>query len=520
MDPSGSDGVQLGLKMPPREFDIVDGQQRLVTLLTMFAVLRDLEPHASSALTRRVAAMFTAQQGARFFRTERRRLHVASRERKFFEKFVLDAGSTLLQPPPVEHDEPDVPLMEVREHFVSVLRELTASERTRLFEYAAGHCRAVIILSRDIDRAHRMFIILNEGGKKLQRNDILKADVISRLPTTEVDWAVKEWDAANAQIGDEFETFFGHVRAIYGHTRPQIVSGVRAVIKEEGGAGPFLRNAFLPLANTYAVMRRGDACPGAALTPTMRKYLTYLNRLPDGDWAPAAMLALKDRESDPKRTEYLLSEIDRLAHLLRLLCLGTGKRVRRFSNVVTAIRNGSPLNPNHPAFAVSRDEVRNIAFHLKDLHKRNQKICKLVLFRLSDQIDGKVTALDPEHYTIEHVLPQRPPRTSDWCRWFPAADVRGICTENIGNFVLISPKQNDKARNALFAAKKQIYLDPDPVAPLLAITREMLQNEEWRQYDIEAREEKYFDLLRKIWRVDLPESRGAAVGVPSKAVSL
>ena len=365
-----------------------------------------------------------------------------------------------------------------------------------------------------------MFIILNEGGKKLQRNDILKADVISRLPTADVEWAVKEWDAASVRLGDEFETFFAHLRAIYGHTRPQIVSGVRAVVQQEGGAGPFLRNVFLPLADTFAVMRGAEMSDGADLTPVMRKHLTYLNRLPDGDWAPATLLALKDRQTDPKRTEYLLAEIDRLGHLLRLLCLGTGKRVRRFASVVAAIRDDSALNPKHPAFAISRDEVRNIAFHLKDLHKRNQKICKLVLFRLNDEIDGRVSALNPEHYTIEHVLPQRPPRTSEWCQWFPAADVRGQCTENIGNLVLISPKQNDKARNALFTGKKHIYSERDGSAPLLSITRDVLQNDEWRQHDIEAREEQILGHLRRIWRIDLPTARAAPGTAPVQKATL
>ena len=98
------------------------------------------------------------------------------------------------------------------------------------------------------------------------------------------------------------------------------------------------------------------------------------------------MLALKDRETDPGGTEYLLSEIDRMAHLLRLLCLGTGKRVAplceyRFCHPATERAQSEASGIS----LISREEIRNIAFHLKDLHKRNQKICKLILFRLNER---------------------------------------------------------------------------------------------------------------------------------------
>ncbi|MGL4397573.1 MAG: DUF262 domain-containing protein, partial [Hyphomicrobium sp.] len=43
MDSSGGPPAVISAKVSGREFDVVDGQQRLVTLVTLFAVLRDLE---------------------------------------------------------------------------------------------------------------------------------------------------------------------------------------------------------------------------------------------------------------------------------------------------------------------------------------------------------------------------------------------------------------------------------------------------------------------------------------------
>lgn len=502
MDASGASPMKLGSSGTPREFDIVDGQQRLVTILTLIAVLRDLEGNAKGPIAQRAGSMITAQLRSGFFKSERQRLHVSSRERAFFERWVLRPGSTLLPPDETPHG-PEASINDVRTLFVAELKEYAAAERLKLFEYLTGHCEVVVILSDDIDRAYRMFIVLNERGKRLQRNDILKADVISRLSASEIEWGVKAWDETAADLGDDFETFFSHLRTIYGHTRPQIVSAVRAVIREEGGAAPFIRNALLPLAGTFSAMRRNTAGAPGNLTPRMRWYIHYLNRLADGDWAPAALLALGGRHEDAAKAERLLGEIDRMAHLLRLLCLGTGRRKKRFADIVSAIRAGEALNANHPVFNVSRDEVRNIAFHLKDLHKRNQKMCKLLLMRLNDEMAGSISNISPDGYTIEHVLPQRPPNASEWRRWFPSAEERARCTESIGNLVLITQSQNDKAKNALFADKKRIFQD----GPLLAITRGVVESAEWHKFEIEAREEHLMNVIRRTWRIDLPQAR-------------
>ena len=216
-------------------------------------------------------------------------------------------------------------------------------------------------------------------------------------------------------------------------------------------------------------------------------------------------LRCKDWEKDPDRAALLIAEIDRLAHLMRLLCAGTGKRVRRFSDVIEAIRSGAAMDERHPAFQLTREETRSIVFHLKDLHKRGPKICKLLLLRLGDLIGGRYFDVDPEAYTIEHILPQRPPATSEWRRLFPTAEDRSQCVESLGNLVLITQEQNDKARNASFDAKKVIYADaPAGTVPLLPITADVLSEAQWRREEIQAREHRLLTMIANLWRIDVP----------------
>jgi Protein of unknown function DUF262/Protein of unknown function (DUF1524) len=514
MDAPGVETIRLSPKMTPREFGVIDGQQRLVTLMTLLAVLRDLETDAKKPLGKRVQNMLVAQLGTRFFRTERFRLHLSTRERAVFEDHILLPESTVQPAHIAEPSISEATLLDVRDRFKAVLSEITNSARQALADFVADHCYVVAIVGHDIDRSHQMFVVLNERGKKLQRNDILKSDILARMATGDAKWAVDVWEDISLALGEGFEPFFGHLRTIYGHGRLQIVSGVRQVIRDSGGSEAFFREVFVPLAKSYVLVRsngRGE------LPRDMQRTLTYLNRVPEADWAPAAIVALKDWKRDPARAAFLLNEIERLAMLTRLLCAGSGKRVRRFAELIKAMRSGSPIDTSHPALQMSRDEIRGMAFHLKDFHKRNPKVCKLLLLRLGDEMAGDMDLVDPDHYTIEHVLPQRPAASSPWRQVFASTEERSQLVESLGNLVLITQQENDRARNASWGEKQQIYAKASSNAPLLAITRDVLAESDWRKPQIEARELRLIELIDQIWRIDLlaqrPGGRAAAKAI-------
>lgn len=507
MDAPGMETTKLTPKMTQREFEVIDGQQRLVTLMTLFAVLRDLEPDPRTSVAKLVQKMLVARQGSRFFSKERFRLHLGGRERTVFEENILQPGST---PLPFESaaSVPEATLLDVRDRFRGILAALSARARKSLADFIATRCYVVVIVGTDIDRSHQMFVVLNERGKKLQRHDILKSDILSRLSTGDIGWAGRMWDDMSLALGDDFEAFFGHLRTIFGYGRYPIVSGVRRIIRDSGGSEAFFKDVFLPYAKAYTLIRQGGE---GVLPGDMPKLLGYLNRLPDSDWAPAAILALKGWQQNPDQAAFLLGEIERLAILTRLLCSGSGKRVRRFADLIKVMRSDEPLSAAHPILQMTRDELRSIAFHLRDLHKRNAKVCRLLLLRLSDEMGDTSLRIDPDLYTIEHVMPQRPSASSTWRQNVPSAEERGELVDCLGNLVLITQQENDKARNASWSEKREIYgKTASDAAPLLAITRDVLDQREWRRPEIEAREQRLIGLIEKLYRIDIQSQRPAS----------
>ncbi len=512
LDPAGGD-LPKAREKEPRLFEIIDGQQRLITLAILAAVLRDLGTDRWRWGGRRLNQMISADAAAVKLQTARFRIELRNHEQRFFQDYVQTPSSCGAMPPQEAENEAEERLFAVREDFISELAAFSDADRRRLADFLCGKCHFVVVLSRDIDRAHHFFTVLNERGRSLQRNDILKAELLKGVAPERADDALAQWESAAAKLGPAFETFFSHLFNIHGHSESKIITGVRRLVRDTGGTEPFLKSIVTPLANSYHLLRSADDIE-LPIDAEARRYLVYLNRLPEGDWAPAGILALQQYQDDPVRATMLLKEIDRLAHLLRLLCNGKGKRMRRFAAVVNAIKAREPIVPGEGPFQLTREEVRNISYHLRTLYRRDQQVCKLLLLRLNDEIARNTTVLDPCDYSVEHVLPQRPGANSEWRRWFADAEERESCTESLGNLVAVTQRQNDRARNQDFSRKREIYRGTPSDSPMLAITREVADTNIWRSQEIRAREAQLLGLIREIWGIDVvgmrPQARGAA----------
>jgi len=512
LDPAGGDLPKVKEK-EPRLFEIIDGQQRLITLAILAAVLRDLGTDKWRWGGRRLDQLLSADATAVKSKTAHFRIELRNHERRFFQDYVQAPSSCGAMPAQEAENEAEARLFAVREHFISELAAFSDANRRRLADFLCVKCHFVVVLSRDIDRAHHFFTVLNGRGRSLQRNDILKAELLKGVPPERANSALAQWESAATKLGPAFEAFFSHLFNIYGHSESKIITGIRRLVRETGGTEPFLKSILTPLAHSYHLLRNaGDL--ELPIDAEARRYLVYLGRLPEGDWAPAGILALQQYQEDPARATLLLKEIDRLAHLLRLLCNGKGKRMRRFAAVINQIKSHQPIVPGEGAFQLTRDEVRSIGYHLRTLYRRDQQVCKLLLLRLNDEIARNTTVLDPGDCSVEHVLPQRPGANSEWRRWYAEAEEREACTESLGNLVVVTQRQNDRARNQDFSRKREIYRGTPDDSPMLAITREVADANIWRSQEVRAREAQLLSIICEIWGIDVvgmrPQARGAA----------
>jgi hypothetical protein len=508
LDPE-SDGVSAPTAYAqPRVHEVVDGQQRLVTLTILACVLRDYEdstngptiPPQDTALRDRLDAMVRVDRGDRDVATWPTRVQLRGAEQAFLDVHICSPHprDSLIDAEDAVGAET---LRSVFAFFTRELETMTHEERGRLALYVIEQCHVVVIVTRDIDRAHRLFTVLNERGKPLDRQDILKAEVLRGVAPAFAVEALARWDRAAVQLGPRMDSLIGYIRFIHARNKQPVISSTRSLVQKMGSQR-FLTEVFTPLADALTSVNEHNHYPAVLRSSQLCISLGALHRMTHSDWVPAAMLTMLGTSSQPQRTADLIVAIERLTYALGILGLAAGKRSQRFAKVTDAIKADPDAALKSDVFDISREESKVIAYRLRDLHRRNAALSKLVLMRIEDELAGQPLLVNPGDLSVEHVLPSRPSATSDWRRTFPDGDQRTACQNSLGNLALMSQRKNERAKNKDFPVKLAIYREPEFGEPKLIFNREIVEAETWTAAQIKAREAHALQLLAKIWRLD------------------
>lgn len=486
---------------------VVDGQQRLSTLTILLAALRTLvQPKYANALTKLLYEESDPLLGS----PNRYRLTLAERDADFFRKYIQDEGGIInlknLHSTVLSDNRKNIKDNALL--FLKRLEIISDCQRVRLAQFIINRCFLVIVSTPDLDSAYCTFSVLNDRGLDLSLTDILKAEIIGKIPDYQREEYTSKWENIEADLGREpFKDLFSHIRMIYRKAKlgDTVLNEIRVHVKPSDNPQQFIDKTLRPWADAFYDIKNATY-QSDKRAAEVNNLFGWLNRIDNSDSVPPAILYLSLNRNNPDMLEHFFTDLERLAAGLMIKRANINERLERYSRLLTAIERGENLFSSDSPLQLNREEQSHILKILDGEFYSIQKIRLYVLLRLDNALldnalSNPKVSYDFSSITIEHVLPQNPAKGSEWETLFPSQQQRQKYLHRLGNLVLLSRRKNSEAQNYKFEVKKQKYFTTRNGISPFALTTQVLREQKWTPEVVERRQKELICILKKVWRL-------------------
>lgn len=493
---------------------IIDGQQRLISLTILFAVIRD---NTNNKELKKSLQKYIYEEGDVFKRIPNTMRVKPWRElEKIFEEYIYKEGGTKKFLEEFEkgtikysdEEDPKYHLYEAITTFASKLKEKNDSYLVEIVEHILHRVYAVTVKTSDLSTAYKIFMTLNARGLPLEPSDLLKADNLGLIEEEEErkEYA-KKWQDMETTLGrSEFSNLISHILLIHKKEKPK--RGIYDEYELLFKSGKLKKGVdFIEYVN-----RMADIYFEKILEPEIHiqnsekakrySFLVTIMRelLPFSDWIPPILAFYYKFNNDELLYEFLLrlekkTIIEWLAgYSLTMRITTSGKLVdlidkSKDPNEVIKNMLKIPYYGPFPGFNSDVDVLQKVLDSRDFSTFKNGKAAKYILLRLEIEeweLELFKDLPNIDRITIEHILPRDPPKNSKWIRLFTEEE-RKEWTGKLGNLILLSGRANSRAKNYDFEKKKIAY---ERKWHPFKLTQELKGIQEWNMEELKRRHEK------------------------------
>ena len=443
-----------------KEYEILDGQQRLTTLCMMIAVLRDLMSKPKYKWT--LSEMIYQEENDLLKVPARSRLKYNTRDKvkDFMRDFVIPNGSTRRKELGNCMESSNISVANMSKAIITMHNIFAKREDLEAFTiFLLNNVLFIYVSTDNTEDAFRLFAILNDRGMPLSNADILKSINIGEVPSDELDEYSKNWEYLEEKYNKGFDRFLSFSRTILLKNKPNsnLLDEYENNIYKKGilKKGKNTIDFFIELDEVYDEIINLQS---KELSNEFKNLVTIMKiGLHSDEWIPALLSYY---------LKFRCFELDKFIQRLEYKFVGDlitnvtpSKRRENLNNIIKEIdkvdkENIEDLFNNKQLFNIDKNVFRNAING--DVY--GKKYTKYLLLKIEYLMsDNMVHLSNYQEISIEHVLPQHPLKKSHWRRDFTEAQ-RKSWTNRISNLVLISNKKNVRLGNLDFKKKKEEYL--------------------------------------------------------------
>ncbi|WRE85492.1 DUF262 domain-containing protein [Helicobacter pylori] len=494
-------------------YDIVDGQQRLSTFILLAKVLatlydKDLNPTSRELLEKSLGD-----------------IDGEKRERLHFNAMGLNAKDDFVYALEHFNDSQASKNKNNKNNYLknavclkNYLRKKEIEDINDFIEWLYLKVVFITIICPNIDKALRIFNVLNARGLPLNATDIFKGELLKELAKEEDQKKlVSRWNALSQKCSDNdltIETLFSWYL--------DYLNPVTSKEKME----KMLVTWFKNLNKTPLEYLKGveDFYNAYCEVLEMQDRHAHLLSYKDDDYLHVILCASILHHYSDQDIEALKESLVKFYYQDWVAGQTKSTRSQTCCNIIIALKEKKSVRDIASIVVKKYLDDKNITQRFKEnlqdsklyeQHKKSSKnswlrpILILVEYFMSD--DPRPKRIEKGNFHVEHILPQKPDPSSQWVKDF-SEEERESYTHSLANLTLLGGTKNAQASNLDFKEKKEIYmgnavkLGKDKrgrektfkVMTCYKMTIDVAQYTEWTPKSLEKRKEELIKIIESV----------------------
>lgn len=516
-EPSHYMGYLVLQSSDSKQFDIIDGQQRITTLSVMIlAALGHLKELVDSKLDPENNAKRREQLQNSYIGyldpvslVPRSKLELNRHNNRFYQTYLVP-----LEKMPQRGLNASEHQLRKAFNWFSERIKTQAGATLESGKKIAGFIDTLVdklfftvITVTDELNAFKVFETLNARGVRLSATDLLKNYLFSVISTqdtheTELKALEDRWERIVGLLGSES---FPEFLRVFWNSRNRLVrksdlfKTIRKRIAARDQAFELLRDLDQSAAVYAALRDPRDATWNREEKEALEQLLMFNVR------QPLAMLMAchaKCFERDRSAFTRIVRAIAVVSFRYNVICnLQTHEQERLYNDIAWNVSDGKLIRLNdilaklkevYPDDAPFKASFADKEF--RTTNSRNKKVVRYILFEIERQRSGQTFDFESATYSLEHILPENP--SEEWNHIEEAKQDRLIY--RIGNMTPLEASRNRELGNASYSFKRAVYAQC-----CFQITKSIAEHyETWDEAKIEARQHQLASIAAGIWKIE------------------